>query len=317
LRQVPPIPGASENFWLTAYDRDNQIGIWTHLGRTSWDPYLWREIVVVYLPSGDFLLSKCFGRHETRLGPGAATLSMTFTEPWNSGVVTMDGAAVQVSREEAQRGRCGEGEHLPVHFELSWNAFGPPWVLHQKELDGQSWADCHYEQLLTVDGTLTYGDQHLQIRATGMRDHSRGARDLLGIPRHTDVNCVLRDSGRGFLAVELPLDGGGISRAVIIDDGRLVDAELVRNTAMLSSVDGAEEPFELELRWAGGQSTIHAEIVQNMPMGFVGQSEFILGLDRHIAYTVLNEAFVRFTWDGEVAYGLVERSFRHRESRSP
>jgi hypothetical protein len=315
LHTVPPVPGASENFWWTAYDPDQRIGFWTHLGRTSWDPYLWREIVVVYLPSGDFLLSKSFGRHEHRLGPGASTLRMSFTEPWNRGVVTMDGAAVQASPEQVHAGLCGEGAHVPLQFELRWTSFGRPWSLHRHELSGQSWGDSHYEQLFTAEGSVSYGEHPVPIQATGMRDHSRGTRDLLGMPRHTAYNCVFPHSGRGFFAVELPLDGGGIARGAIVEGDQLINVDVTRNTGMLTSVDGAERKLAFDLRWSGGSATVSAEIVQNMPMGFAGLSEFVLGRNHRVAYTALNEGFARFTWDGETSHGLVERSFRHRTTR--
>ena len=81
-RQWPEVPLWTENYCYVCYDPVAEIGVWTHLGRAPFDPTLWRELSMVFLPTGERLVNKGYGRSETDRGPGGATLSFECIEPW-------------------------------------------------------------------------------------------------------------------------------------------------------------------------------------------------------------------------------------------
>ena len=76
------IPLWTENYCFVAYDPISQVGLWTHLGRAPFDSTLWRELSIVYLPSGERLVNKGYGRSETPRGPGGATMTFECVDPF-------------------------------------------------------------------------------------------------------------------------------------------------------------------------------------------------------------------------------------------
>ena len=316
IKTVPNTPLWSENYWFVAFDAQTQLGVWTHMGRTAWDLSLWREVAIVYLPSGDYLVSKNFGRHGSRIGPKASTLAFEIEEPWNRGATRMDGAAVRVSRDRAYSGLVGEGRHVGLKIDLDWQAFGPVWGMRDDDLSEQSWGATRYEQLCETSGTITVGGEQIAFNGTALRDHTRGPRDFLPVVKHACFSCTFPESGRGLHVLDVIVDDTNhhILRAAIVENGELHEAEIVRSTALIDTPEEAEGSYELELRWPGGHATIQAETVRNMPTGLASENEFIVGLDTVESYNHCFEGFARYTWDGEVAYGLSERSIRHRDT---
>jgi hypothetical protein len=77
---------------------------------------------------------------------------------------------------------------------------------------------------------------------------------------------------------------------------------------VLSSRAECSDPYILEL----GEHRISAEILHLLPNGFEGPNDICLGYDPAITTTANFEAMSRFEWDGEVGYGLTERSLRPR-----
>src|SRR4051812_42923939 len=146
IREIPDTPLWSENYCYPAFDTANGIGFWMHLGRTPADRSLWRELVVLYLPSGELLLVKGYGRGATERGPGGTTLSFQCEEPWNRWTTRLDGVGVVTTRERLDRGLATDGVHVPVSFELDWQGLGPIWEMGE-EMRKQSWGQLHYEQL--------------------------------------------------------------------------------------------------------------------------------------------------------------------------
>jgi hypothetical protein len=313
IREIPDVPIWSENFWFVAYDPTARLGVWTHVGRSSWDPTLWRETVMVYLPGGDFLITKNFGRAETESGPRASCLHFEMIEPWNSGATRFDGAVVRVSREQADTGVVGEGTHLGLHMDLEWRGLAPLWAMGEADTESQTWGNTRYEQFCEVTGTVAFEDQTIDFRGTALRDHTRGARDLTPLSRHSCFNCVFPASGRAFQTVLVDIDGSEpLRRAAVLHGSELVEAQVTHDTSLLESFEQGDRPFEIGLSWPGGSATIEAELVANFPLAWGGFNEFVMGFDPEVSYAVMFEGFSRYRWDGEEAYGLTERSLRHR-----
>ena len=313
IRELPDVPIWSENFWFVAYDPGNRLGVWTHCGRSSWDPTVWRETVMVYLPDGDFLITKGFGRHQTESGPRASSLHFEMIEPWNRGATRFDGAVIRVSRDQADGGAVGEGVHFGLRMDLDWRGLGPLWAMGQTDTEDQTWGNTRYEQFCAVTGTVEFEDQRLDFEGTALRDHTRGARDLTPLSRHSCFNCVFPESGRAFHALLVDIDGSEpMRRAAVLEDGELVEAEISHDTSLLESREQGDDPFELGLAWPGGSATIEAELVGNFPLAWGGFNEFVMGFDPEASYAVMFEGFSKYRWDGEEGYGLTERSLRHR-----
>jgi hypothetical protein len=302
-REWPDVPLWTENYCYVCYDPQTEIGVWTHLGRAPFDPGLWRELSMIFLPTGERLVHKGYGRAETDRGPGAATLEFECVEPWKEWRSRRDGAAIRTTVKELDSGMVFDRAHERVAFDLSWHGTGPVWDWGEIE-DAHSWGKLHYEQLTAVQGTVTVGGQEIPFTGTGLRDHTRGPRDFSVVESH--IWCWASfPSGRGFMVLGVNVGGQSLVRAVTVEQGELI-GRTPAAPPMLSSRAGAADPYVLDF----GRYRIEAEILHLLPNGFDGPNDICLGYDPAVTTTANFEGFSRFEWDGEVGYGLTERSVR-------
>lgn len=302
-RQWPDVPLWTENYCYVCYDPTSEIGIWTHLGRAPFDPTLWRELSMIFLPSGDRLVNKGYGRSETDRGPGGATLSYECVEPWKRWRSRRDGAAIRTTVKELDAGMLFDRAHERVAFDLTWDGLSPVWDWGEVE-DAHGWGKLHYEQLARVQGTVTVGGQEIPFDGTGLRDHTRGPRDFTVVVSHL-WSWGSFPSGRGFIVLQVNVEGQSLTRAVTVENGEIIDRTLA-NKPVLSSRSECNDPYVLEL----GPHRISGEILHILPNGFEGPNDICLGYDPAVMTAANFEGMSRFEWDGEIGYGLTERSLQ-------
>jgi hypothetical protein len=303
LRAFPNIPLWAENYCFVAYDPIREIGLWTHLGRAPFDPTLWRELTMVYLPTGERLINKSYGRTEHTRGPGGATLSHECIVPWNHWRSRRDGGSLRTTVKELDTGMAFDRAHERVAFDLTWDANSPVWNWGTVE-DEHGWGKLHYEQLCRVRGSFTIAGKEIAFDGHGLRDHTSGPRDFTIFTSHIWAWANF-PSGRGFILLTLLIDGNLIGRAVTYENGELVD-QVLSNPPLLTDRSQADDSYVLEL----GPHRISAEILHPFPNGFDGPNDICLGYDPAVTTTANWESLSRFTWDGEVGYGHTERSLR-------
>lgn len=303
----PDIPLWSENYHHQAHDGTAGIALVMHLGRTPYDVTLWRQLILVALPSGEVLIDKSYGRTADGRGPGAGTLRFECQEPWRRWLVRSQGAAVRARREDLARSFASDGLHVPLSLELEYEAAGPVWDM-SASMEGQSWGEIHYEQLCRVRGTIRYGDAAVAFDGGGVRDHTRGARDFSPLERYGWVHAVF-PSGRGFIAMVVEAGEHHLSQATVLAEGRLHEAQIER-APLLPSAGAADEPYAFELRWEGARATIRGEVLRTIPCGLIVPNEFAAGCDPAVVSHPLFEGVTRYTWDDEVGYGMTERLIR-------
>ncbi|HVW32840.1 MAG TPA: hypothetical protein VHL53_09910 [Acidimicrobiia bacterium] len=302
-QEWPDVPRWTENYCYVAYDPTTELGLWTHLGRAPFDPTLWRELSLVFLPSGERLVNKGYGRTETARGPGAATLAFECVEPWKRWRTRRDGASIRTTALALDAGMLSDRAHERVAFDLDWEDRGPLWDWGEVEA-AHSWGRLHYEQLATVAGHVTVGGSTVPFSGAGIRDHTRGPRDFRSVERHIWAWGNF-PSGRGFMLLGVNAAGQALTRAVTVEGDELIPRTLT-GPPMLASRADAAEPYRLQL----DGHRISAEILHVLPGGFDGPNDICLGFDPAVTATANFEAFTRFEWDGEVGYGLTERSVR-------
>ena len=300
-RSWPDVPLWTENYCYVCFDPSSEIGVWTHLGRAPFDPTLWRELSILFLPTGERLVNKGYGRGGTERGPGGATLSYECVEPWKLWRSRRDGAAIRTTVKELETGLLSDRPHERLAFELEWEGNSPVWDWGEVE-DAAGFGKLHYEQLARVQGAVTVGGEEIPFAGIGLRDHTRGPRDFSVVVNHIWAWASF-PSGRGFMLLQVNVDGGSVTRAVTVEDGRLIE-QILDNKPLLSSRDQCADPYVLEL----GEHRITAELLHLQPNSFVGANDICIGSDP--AATALFEAMSRFHWDNEVGYGLTERSLR-------
>lgn len=296
----PSVPLWTENYCNMAYDAERQVGLWLHLSRQNYDPTLWREIAIVYLPSGQRVVTKNYGRSESPRGPGAATLHFEYIEPWNLWTTTLDGAGIRTTEQAMQDRAVPDGLHEQMRLRLDWQALTPIWDMGA-QMREQSWGHTHYEQLCRVRGQIDLGATSVQFDGTGIRDHTRGPRDYGEAQHHIWAHGVF-PSGRCFIVIDVVGVHNRICRAVLFEDGKFTEVE-PGEQPMLSAREQGSQPYELSL----GGTRISGEVLHNTPLGLVDTNDVLLGFDAAHATHCLFEGMSRFTWDGETGYGLTER----------
>ncbi|HEV7534198.1 MAG TPA: hypothetical protein VGP90_01110, partial [Acidimicrobiia bacterium] len=107
------------------------------------------------------------------------------------------------------------------------------------------------------------------------------------------------------IVLQVNVDGQSLTRAVTVEGGEIVPQTLA-NSPVLSSRSACGDPYVLEL----GEHRIGAEILHLLPNGFEGPNDICLGYDPSVTTTANFEGMSRFEWDGEIGYGLTERSLR-------
>jgi hypothetical protein len=302
----------SEN-WLTYgwSPRDN-VGVYFHIGRHPGATGVYEETFNVYLPGDRFLAHRGFAPVRGARGPVVAGVSFRCDEPFLRWTKRFQGAARLVTGEELRAGPLRDGPCLDVEVEVTTTAISPPFDFGAPRLD-QSWGSGHYEQHLDVRGKLVFADQSIEIVGTGLRDHSWGPRDWNGVGDTTWYHGQFPESGRAFMVVSVPgrPPYQPFVYAVVSDRDSVRQADVssvpeVTTVYQSGSKRGSDLGYQLGLATSEGPITIGCEIIQSMPMTFLPPTQIGIGTHRGPEASHQNvETITRFTWDGEVGYGLV------------
>lgn len=322
LRGAPPVPHYCENLLVTGYDPAARIGFWTHLGTHHDDFSLWEEQLFICLPDDDGLLWTIgYGRPPVEALPAGPTLSYRCIEPYRRWELHFDGIGQRMPYERMLRAAARDSarEHYALHLTLEMA--GPVWDAHESasaptgagSMRQQSWASEHYEQLYRFSGELRLqGGRPIDLSGTGLRDHSRGVRSPASLQKfggHALVGA-LYPSGKAFgLQRILGPDGAiALDTGYVVVDGMFHHAEVLEIPTLQDRLHVRDEPLRLRLRSALGEHVIDGRLqaasvtTSHMP-GMSPGADFTLRRP-----FLFSQGHVAWTWDGETAYGLTERS---------
>jgi hypothetical protein len=245
---------------------------------------------------------------------GAGPLSFELVEPFRHWRAHLDGTAVETTVEAqvsgARRGQ-GAADRVPVRLDLEMTSAVPPWengalieearrVLETQD-EGALMGGPRFEQLFRATGTFRVGDEAHAVRGAGLRVRRQGVRRLPTFRGHAWQSAVF-PSGRAFGYITYPPRADGkatYNEGYLFEgDGALVPARVVR-APWLQSLQPEGEDVSVVLETARGTTTIGGESVLST---FTVMGPGIgSGLN-------LQQAIARYTWDGEAANGMMERS---------
>lgn len=311
LGERPEEPDWSENYCNQAYCPGAGVGFWTHLSRLAGPEDVWREVMIAYLPGDRFLVAKGYGNAATDRGPGSGTFSLRCEEPWQRWTMRFRGGVRDVSAAELRAGPLRDQHHHVATLELAWTAMSPVWDLGER-MARQTWAHAHYEQACAVEGALVMGDERWELDGTGIRDHSRGPRVFGTVREHWWLSAQF-PGGRSFAALRVinhgdevePLSFGYVSDGTSLTPCEIAEIEIVERDP-----DGDPALTRMRLETAESVFLVEGRLLQAMPFGMGSPNELVLGrsVDEQTPLT-LREAQTEYRWDGEVGYGLTERSW--------
>jgi hypothetical protein len=242
---------------------------------------------------------------------GAGPLSFELVEPFRHWRARLAGTGTEIAVDDQLAGWFpgGEGAPVDVELELDIRSVVPPWepgtlreeagrVLATQE-EGALMGGPRFEQLFRATGRLRVGDEHHELDGGGLRIRRQGVRRLAAFRGHAWQSAVFPD-GRAFgYIVYPPRDDGKptFDEGYLFDgDGTLVPARVVE-APWLRDLQASGQDVSVVLETERGTTAIRGETVLSTFM-VVGPLEGFR----------LQQAIVRYDWDGQRAHGMLERS---------
>jgi hypothetical protein len=231
--EYPHVPDDAVNYnesmYLNAFDLGQEAGGWFRLGNRVNEGYA-EMSVCIYLPDGR--VGFMYGRPKISSNDAmdAGGLRIDVHEPFQHLSVHYDGKVCLLDEPGDMadpRRAFAENPMVDAAVDIDWHGVSPmyggkPQYADGRELEqepGSSFAKAHYEQHCRAVGTITVGDDVLEIDGFGLRDKSWGPRYWQAIAWYRwlpivfgddfamMLSLVARDAGRPPRAGGMVLEG--------------------------------------------------------------------------------------------------------------
>lgn len=316
LLEAENVPMFSENFWFVGYDLESKIGHFLHLGADPKDFAKWDEKLIVTSGTDDYYTHAASGgirKPEVVAGP---LMTLHNRNPFHSWRLTYEGPASKTTLADMQAGVIvGSDEDHTISLDFEIETVAPTFLAasggaHAEPHEGQAFST-HYEQMYRVSGTVAVDGHSVEVGGFGLRDHSRGPRDLTGWGTHALIGGAFPD-GRAFGLFRVV----GRDGTVRLEDGYVYDGTTYRravkteHTGLTDVFATPGELVDIRLHLEDGEVVeIRGEVLTASLLTFEGAAGSKGGVDwSNPDGTVLMEGFPRWTWGGEVGGGILERT---------
>jgi hypothetical protein len=239
----------------------------------------------------------------------AGALEFRCVEPFSTWEVTYQGPALDTSAHDLAHGLSDGAPRCDIMLRTEFTMAAPPWVpgtlvqeagaMMASGIEGVMISD-RYEQLVRTSVELRIGTAEYAFNGTGLRIRRQGVRNVEGFWGHC-WQSALFPSGRGFGFLTFPPRPDGVpsfNEGYLFDGTDLIPATVVE-APWLTSLTPIGEDASCTLRTADGDVRIEGENILSTYVAPGANVEFA---------PALHQAGCRYTWDGEVTYGMIERS---------
>lgn len=241
---------------------------------------------------------------------GAGPIAFSCIEPFRKWRMTYDGTAVDGTVDQQIAQTLDRNKRTAVGFDVELEMVTPAWiqdispakVAHMSEADAIEAANMgigwRFEHLFRAQGVFDLDGQRRQFKGVGLRVKRQSVRPLAGFRGHCWQSAVFPD-GRAFGYITYPPreNGTAYNDGYIFQDGRMYPARAVK-IPWLRRIVGEGDDVSLELESALGITRIQ---------GVTALSTFRVG-NPDLGGLSLHQGGVRYSWDGQTAYGMIERS---------
>jgi len=235
---------------------------------------------------------------------GAGSISFRCIEPFRRWSMRFDGPAIDghVTQQIAKTLDPTRRTHVRLEAEMTMQT--PAWIQATDE-NNASLEDhlmglgYRFEHLFRAQGILHVDGRARPFAGTGLRIHRQSIRRLEGFFGHCWQSALFPD-GRAFGFITYPPKPDGTetyNEGYIFQDGRMIRAKALR-VPWLRRIVAAGDDVTLELESALGRTRIE---------GTTTLSTFRVG-NPDIGGLNLQQSGVLYRWDGQSAYGMIERS---------
>jgi hypothetical protein len=253
---------------------------------------------------------------------GAGPLGFRCVEPFRTWTVTFEGQAVQTSAFDLVQGKRA-GPLVEVQFDVEATIAAPPWIqgallpearaLLEGGVEGDLMGGPRYEQLFRARGSVRTPDGDHSFTGSGLRIRRQGVRRLSEFRGHC-WQSALFPSGRGFGYIAYPPREDGRPTFnegyLFYGDGELVPARVVE-APWLTRLQALGQDTSLVLETEKETVRIQGEtVVSTFDIHHDDEMWATQAMNKEIAhFPPLQQAGVRYRWDGEETYGMLERSY--------
>lgn len=253
---------------------------------------------------------------------GAGGLAFRCVEPFLLWSMTFAGEALRTSSQDLAAGRK-DGPTVPIEFEVEATMAVPPWVQGSLQVDAGKQLDSsvegklmggpRYEQLYRAVGSISVeGGARQPFTGSGLRIRRQGVRRLAGFWGHCWQSAVF-PSGKAFGYIAYPPRPDGQPTFnegyLYTGDGALIPARAVQ-APWLTRLQALGEDVSVVLETADGTVHIDGETVFSTHDIHHDDDMYSMHAmkQEHADFPALQQAGVRYRWDGEQTYGMLERS---------
>jgi hypothetical protein len=248
-------------------------------------------------------------------------MAFTCVEPFRRWTVAFEGTAVQTSTADLIAGRK-DGPLVEVRFEVDARPAVPPWVQGslqpaantalQTSIEGDLMGGPRYEQLFRATGSVRVAGREHTFEGSGLRIRRQGVRRLDGFWGHC-WQSALFGSGRAFGYIAYPPRPDGAPTFnegyVFSGDGDLTPATVLE-APWLNRLQARGEDVSVVLQTPDGIERIAGETILSThditdPSDVPPEMAELLA---NWTFPALQQAGVRYRWDGETTVGMLERS---------
>jgi len=241
---------------------------------------------------------------------GSGGLRFECIDPYRRWRVTYEGSPIDTTSADIAAGTVDTGRTTPLRYEIDITMVTPAWVqdntpealarMTERERTDAGLMGFGYrmEHHFRGEGTLWLDGKERRFKAVGNRIHRQSVRPLEAFRGHCWQAAVFPD-GRafGYIAYPPAEDGSTYNEGYIYQDGKWYPAVATRIPWLADLGDDQDTSLELE-----------SELGRTVIRGVGCLNTYKVGQEGELAGFALNQGGTKYTWDGETAYGMIERS---------
>lgn len=318
-------PGWTEHYAFFAHDPEKGYGTFIHIGRVIEDQTIWRGVIQVYLPDGELLVAKYFGRDPGDRSATAGPMRLYAEVPFRKFIVDFDGMLHRTTRAAITDRVFQDTNAEPVKMHVEFEAAAPVQGKQGDDQKDRAVSAFHVDQVGKINGTLRVAGKDVTFAGVGVRDHSNGVRDYSKIISHLWIHGLM-PSGLAFSITVLRTTSNPTLRSASVFWGDGTEREMVEvidhpefpedaTTPKSLHHDPVEDPrhrkCSVTLKTSRGPLKIEIEPVHTHAITYVEVCDELVGTDRSRPNGVqMCDAPAIFRCNGEQGSGLFERSAR-------
>jgi hypothetical protein len=242
---------------------------------------------------------------------GAGGLRFECIEPYRRWRVSYEGTPTDTTSADMLTNTLDPSQRATLSYQVDVTMVTPCWVqdntpeklvgLSEREMDDARSMGLGYrmEHLFRGEGKLTIDGETREFKCVGNRIHRQSVRPLDGFRGHCWQAAVFPD-GRafGFIAYPPAEDGSTYNEGYVYQDGKMYPA-VATKIPWLSELGAEGQDTSLELQSELGTTRIDAVSCL---------STFKIMSEGEMAGFALQQGGSKYSWDGQTAYGMIERS---------